>query len=143
MPGAPNPLERRPVAGPMTPALSAVSNYAANSICSVTMSGAASGEIIGLTQMVVTSTGATAAACATLTISGVATAQIAGGSVSMVFGVPTGAGVPAVPLVVNFDPPLFSKPGTAIAVHLGALGSGHVGAQIVLGGKLLPKTSSS
>lgn len=140
---ASNQLEKRPVAGIATPCVAAVSNYAANAVCSVLITGALTAEVMALTQMVVTSTGATAAACVTLTISGISTQQISGNAVSMVFGVPVGAGVPAVPLTVNFDPPLLSKPGGTIKAQMDALGAGHVGAHIVLGGKVLPSTPSS
>lgn len=138
MAGAPNPLEKRPVAGLNTPAITALSNYAANAICSALLTGAASTEVVALSHMLVTSTGATAAACVTLSLSGISTAQITGNTVSMVFGCPAGAGVPATPLNVNFDPPLISTPGGQIRAQMGALGTAHVGAHIVLNGKIAP-----
>lgn len=143
MAGAPNPLEKRPVAGTFMNAVTSVSNYAANAICSTLLSGAGTAEVLAVTQLLVTSTGATAAACSTISLSGISTSQISGNTVSMVFGVPAGAGVPAVPLSVNFDPPLLSTPGGQIRAQMNALGAGHVGAHIVLSGKIVPKTSSS
>jgi len=139
----PNPLDRRPTSGTITPAMSGVSNYAANAVCSVLLTGVSASEVIALTQMSVTSTGATAAACVTLSISGLSTSQISGNTVSVVFGVPAGAGVPATPLNLTFDPPLLSTPGGSIRAQMGALGAGHAGAHIVLGAKVLPKTTSS
>lgn len=141
---APNTIERRPVGGVVVPAVTAQSQYVANAECSVQLSGAVStAEVVALTQMIVTSTGATAAACVTVTISGLTTQQIGGNSVTYVFGVPAGAGVPAIPFAPSFDPPLMSKPGGAIRAVMGALGAGHVGASIILNGKIVPATGMS
>lgn len=140
---APVTNEKVPVSGTVIQAIAAQSNSAANAICSVILTGISSATIIGLTQMIITSTGATAATCASVTISGISTNMIAGGALTMMFGVPAGAGVPAVPLVAPFDPPLLAAPGGTIRAQMGALGTGHVQANINLVGKVLPATASS
>lgn len=138
-----NVLDKMQIGGVSVPAITAQSNDAADAICSATLTGITSSQLIGLTQMIVTSTGATAAACVSLQLSGLTTSQIAGGVVSTVFGVPAGAGVPATPHIVNFNPPLFSQPGGTIRAQMGALGSGHVSAKIVLNGKVVPRPSGA
>jgi hypothetical protein len=55
----------------------------------------------------------------------------------MCFGVPAGAGVPAAPLDVNFDPPLIPIAGGAIKVEMPSLGTAHAKASITLLGKLI------
>lgn len=130
-------IERVTPGGQVIQAVAGTSNYAANAVCSITLAGATN-QILAITRAIVTSTGATAAACVTLTISGVSTSEIASGTMSMVFGVPAGAGVPASPLVLSFDPPLVGVTGTAMTAQMAALGSGHAGAHINLLAKVIP-----
>lgn len=140
---ASNPLERRLIAGVAAAVVTASSGMIANAIGSVLIGSTSTQEVTGLTQLLVTSSGATSAATVSLTISGISTQQISGGTVSMMFGVPAGAGVPAVPLSVAFDPPLMTKPGQQIRVQMAALGTGHAGAHIMLGAKIAPASAGS
>lgn len=133
-----NPAKKLQVGGTCTRAISATSNEAANAICSAAFSGLTSTEIAACTQVMVTSTGATAAACTTLLITGIATGQVAGNALRFVFGVPAGAGVPATPLDLRFEPPLLSTAGGTIRAQMGALGTGHVTATINLNGEVYP-----
>jgi hypothetical protein len=58
-----------------------------------------------------------------------------GGSRIYIFGVPAGAGVPATPLVVDFNPPLpASATNTSIAVSMPTLGAGNTNAAVVAQG---------
>lgn len=132
------PNERIPQSGPLVGAVSATSALAANAVCSAQLGAVSATQSLGLTLAIVTSTGATAAACTTFQITGLNTTQIAGGQITAVFGVPAGAGVPATPLVLKFDPPLMAAPGSAINAQIGALGSGHAAASINLIGKVMP-----
>jgi hypothetical protein len=135
-----NPLERVPVAGVIPMTLVANSQEVANALASATLTGATASQMIALTQAVVTSTGATAAACVTFQLSGLNTNQISTGVLNLVFGVPAGAGVPAAPLVLNFNTPILGAPGGDITASLSALGTGHAGATIALFGKLTRAT---
>jgi hypothetical protein len=130
--------EKIPNGGTVVQGLAATSGLVANAVASVQLSGTTSSHLAGLTQMIVTSSGATAAAAVTLALTGIATAQIAGAAINMVFGCPAGAGVPADPLIVTFDPPLVPAAGGTIKAELSALGAGHVRASVVLLGKLMP-----
>jgi len=138
MPGQ-NPRTKLPVAGVSPQAITQVSMAASNQIASVRLSGINSAQILGLTGLTVTSTGATAAACVTVTITGISSAQVSGGVLTYVFGVPAGAGVPAIPLDLAFSPPLYSTPGGAIVAEMSALGSGHARATMVANGEVFPR----
>jgi hypothetical protein len=60
-----------------------------------------------------------------------------GGTITYAFGCPLGAGVPAVPLTVNFNPPLdAAATNTAIVLTLPPLGSGNTNAAIAIHGFL-------
>lgn len=140
----PNPLERVPVAGINVKAQAASTGQVAAAQASVQLSGATATEVNALTQLIVTSSGATSAACVTLQITGISTQQITGNTMTFMFGVPAGAGVPATPLIVGFDPPLLSKVGVNIKAEMPTLGSGHAGACIDLLGKVVsPPTASN
>ena len=139
----PNPLERLAVAGTVVEAQAASTGQVVAAQASVQLSGAGALEVNALTQLIVTSTGATSAACSTLQITGLSTQQISGATLTLMFGVPAGAGVPAVPLVVNFEPPLLSKIGTNIKAELPSMGAGHAGLCINLLGKVIRATGSN
>lgn len=77
-----------------------------------------------------TAGGATAAAVVSLTVTG-----LLGGTLTYTFGAPLGAGVPATPLVVEFDPPLqAASASTDVVVSMPSLGTGNTNASIVAHG---------
>lgn len=142
---APNPLDRIPVGGTIVSSQAASSGQFAASQNSVQLSGASTNTamINALTTLVITSSGATAAAIVTVQITGISTAQLSGNTMTLTFGCPAGAGVPATPLVINFEPPLLSKPGTNLKVEMPTLGTGHAAACINLLGKVVRATGSN
>lgn len=83
-----------------------------------------------LTGCEITGAGATAAAVATVTISGVAN-----GPLHHVLVVPAGATTSIVPLIVEYSAPLESSAiNTAITVSVGAFGAGNTAASVVAHG---------
>ena len=106
--------------------LIAGSGNVANATATATLTGVAL-KTMYITGFTMTAAGATAATSVQLTVSG-----LLGGSRIYIFGVPTGAGVPATPLNVAFDPPLpASAVNTSIAVSCPALGAGNLLAAVV------------
>lgn len=81
---------------------------------------AVAGQTEYISGFELTAAGATAALAVTATVAG-----LKGGTLSYTFVFPTGATVGALPLTVEFDPPLpASAPNTAITVTLPASGAG-------------------
>jgi len=104
----------------------AVANSSGNqaNVNAVATLPAAASRTTCLASVQFTGGGATAGGLVLATITGVV-----GGPLSYVFGVPTGATVPAAPLVLNFDPPLVATGvNTAIVCTLPALGAGNTNA---------------
>lgn len=92
--------------------------------------GAVASKTMYLTGFTCTAGGATAAAVVDVTVAG-----LLGGSRIYTFGAPAGAGVPATPLNVAFNPPLpASAVNTAISVSFPSLGAGNVRAAVVATG---------
>lgn len=109
--------------------LIAGSGNVANATATATLTGVAL-KTMYLTGFTITAGGATAAAVVQVTVSG-----LLGGSRIYIFGVPAGAGVPATPLNVHFNPPLpASAVNTSIAVSVPALGTGNTNAAVVAQG---------
>lgn len=109
--------------------LIAGSGNVANASAAATLTGV-SAKTMYLTGFEITAGGATAAAVVNVTVAG-----LLGGSRIYTFGVPAGAGVPATPLVVAFDPPLpASATNTSISVTCPALGTGNTNATVVARG---------
>ena len=78
----------------------------------------------------VTGGGATAATVANVTVTGTIS-----GNLSYVFGAPLGAGVPAQPLTIEFNPPIpASAVNTPISISVGALGTGNTKAAVTAHG---------
>jgi len=91
---------------------------------------AVSGRTNYLEGFTVTAGGATAALDVNVTVTGLVT-----GTFNYSFVFPLGAGVGAVPLVVNFDPPIkASAANTAITVTLPAGGAGNTNAAVNING---------
>lgn len=94
---------------------------------------AVAGQTNYITGFEITAGGATAAAVVDATVAG-----LLGGTATYVYGAPAGAGVPATPLVVTFNPPIpASAANVAIVVTLPSLGAGNTKARINLRGFLL------
>ena len=92
-----------------------------NALTTATLPGVA-GKTTYLTSLQISGGGATAAALASGSLSGVL-----GGTQTLIVGVPAGVAVAVQPLVVNFNPPLpASAVNTAIACALSAFGAGNV-----------------
>lgn len=105
------------------------SGNVANAAAVATITGKAQQNTY-ITGFEVTAGGATAGACVNATVTGVL-----GGTMTYTFCTPTGAAVQAMPLVVQFSPPLRSSAvNTNIVVTLPALGAGNTNATAVAHG---------
>jgi hypothetical protein len=91
-------------------------------------------RLLFLTGFEITAAGATAGSAVEVTVVGVL-----GGTLSYVYTFPTGAVVPAPPLICNFNPPIpASGKNVAIVVTLPAAGAGNTAAAAVAHGYYLP-----
>jgi hypothetical protein len=109
--------------------INASSGNVANATATATL--AAAGNLTNwITGFEITNGGATAASCVTATVTG-----LVGGAESYTVCAPTGAGVAATPLLVQYTSPVpASGPGVAISVSLPALGSGNTNSTVNIHG---------
>jgi hypothetical protein len=113
------------------PYVTASSGNVANATATATLA-ATTGMQWSVTGLEITAGGCTAATMVSASVTG-----LYGGTVTYAFGCPLGAAVPAVPLVVNFNPPLDAAAvGGAIVLTLPALGSGNTNAAVAIHGYL-------
>ena len=118
---------------PLSPAgavfVSGSSGVVANSVAAATLP-AVVGKTNYVSEIQITNSGASAAACVTATLSGVVTTNLA-----YVICAPSGVSIAAQPFVLNFSPPLpASGTNTAITISVPALGSGNVAAAANIAG---------
>ena len=107
------------------PVISSSSGIVANATAAASVAASVQNYTY-LTGIEVTASGATAAACVPLTITG-----ILGGTATYVFCTPAGVSVMAQSLAFQFYPRLRSlNPNTAITVSLQALGAGNANASV-------------
>jgi hypothetical protein len=103
---------------------------AASAVATLTSAAARTAYITGFS---VSGLGATAAAMATITITG-----LLGGTINFAYPVPAGVGVAGPPMSVAFTTPLpASAVNTNIVVTVASFGSGNVGAAVMAQGYLI------
>ncbi len=117
--------------------LAASSGLKAAATASVTLTGTTTANLAGLTQLIINSDGATGAGFVTCAITGIATSQVSGTIINMVYPYEALA-VSNTPFIINFNPPIIPSALGNIKVELSALGSGNLATSVTLLGRLIP-----